>query len=269
MVGLSAAASNYFIYIAILFAFSFVMNQQLAIFTAVAENKSGVQAASSCILLFFVVFCGFLVVPVIIPNYYIWIYWWNPLAWAYRALLVNEFTSSDYDAIYPGSGQRVGDLILEAGGWVFKGSAYGYEWISYAFAYMVPYAILCTLVQALCLKYIRVEPKPSPSPPEGNTSESGEACENAEEVEIPFKPVTLTFTNICYDVKASKGNKTIRLLNDVNGIFEAGRMCALMGSSGVSGILVVGLFLPDLSSLTTILYLLFMYKGRQNDSHGT
>jgi len=232
MVGFTTAASNYFIYIATLFVFSFVMNQQLAVFTAVAENKSGVQAASSVILLFFVVFCGFLVVPEVIPNYYTWIYWWNPLAWAYRALLVNEFSSSKYDEIYPAAGQRVGDVILVAGGMIYRGSAFAREWIGYAFAYLVPYAILCTLVQSLCLKFVRVEPRASPSPPEGDTDDENGS---AEVVEIPFMPVTLTFTDICYDVEASKGKDTIRLLNGVNGIFEAGRMCALMGSSGVGG----------------------------------
>ena len=83
---------------------------------------------------------------------------------------------------------------------------------------------------------MRVEPRASPSPPErGNDiDENEDGAENADVVEIPFKPVTLTFTDICYDVKASKGKDTIRLLNNVNGIFQAGRMCALMGSSGVS-----------------------------------
>jgi len=266
MVGLTTAASNYFIFIATLFVFSFVMNQQLAIFTAVAENKSGVQAdASSVILLFFVVVCGFLVVPEVIPNYYTWIYWWNPLAWAYRALLVNEFSSSDYDAIYPASGQREGDVILVAGGMIYKGSAFAMEWIGYAFAYLVPYAILCTMVQSLCVEYVRVEPRASPSPPEGDAEEEGNG--STDEVEIPFTPVTLTFTDVCYDVKASKGKDTIRLLNDVNGIFEAGRMCALMGSSGVSGSSSCHDCLRFIVSFTPLL-LYSISPGGENYSHG-
>lgn len=292
MVGLTTAASNYFIYIATLFVFSFVMNQQLAIFTAVAENKSGVQAASSVILLFFVVFCGFLVVPEVIPNYYIWIYWWNPLAWAYRALLVNEFSSSDYDETYLATNARVGDVILKAGGMIYKGSAFSQVWIGYAFAYMVPYAILCTLAQSLCLKLVRVEPRASPAPPEDGNGivENEDGTENADmqnvfvklfrvgpkaslsspenaAMEIPFKPVTLTFTDICYDVKASKGKDTIRLLNNVNGIFQAGRMCALMGSSGVS--------LPIFAAKTICLSfshessVMSVAPGRKDDTHGT
>lgn len=234
MVGLTTAASNYFIFIAVLFVFSFVMNQQLAIFTAVAENKSGVQAASAVILLFFLVFCGFLVQPVIIPNYYIWIYWWNPLAWGYRALIVNEFTSSDYDEINPTFGKTEGEVALDSGGMIYKGEAFGREWVGYAFAYMVPYAFLCTALQAAFLRFFRVEAKASPSPPGEETGESDDDIDDANMVDIPFKPVTLTFTDICYDVKASKGKETIRLLNNANGIFESGRMCALMGSSGVS-----------------------------------
>lgn len=171
--------------------------------------------------------------PLVLKNsdYYLWIYWWNPLSWAYRALLINEFSSPDYDEIIPSTGERLGNLILEAGGMNYKGEAFGTEWIGYAFAYMVPYAMICTLVQSLCLEFVRVEPKGSPLPPEGDADET-DSTDGTDAVEIPFKPVTLTFTDVCYDVKASKGKETLRLLHDVNGIFKAGRMCALMGSSG-------------------------------------
>jgi len=233
MVGLTTAAANYFIFIAILFVFSFVMNQQLAVFTAITD-KSGVQGFSSVILLFFLVFCGFLVSPVAIPNYYIWIYWWNPLAWGYRALIVNEFTSSDYDVVIEGEATE-GELALQSGGMVYKDEPFGREWVGYAFAYMVPYALLCTCLQAALLRFVRVEPKASPSPPDDEADES-DIDDGAEEIDIPFKPVTLTFTDVCYDVKASTGNDTLRLLNNANGIFEAGRMLALMGSSGVSSV---------------------------------
>ena len=57
------------------------------------------------------------------------------------------------------------------------------------------------------------------------------AVEGEEEIDIPFIPVTLSFSDICYDVKASTGKDTIRLLNNVYGIFESGHICALMGSS--------------------------------------
>ena len=50
--------------------------------------------------------------------------------------------------------------------------------------------------------------------------------------DTPFVPVDLSFDNLCYDVKASTGGETLRLLNNVSGVFSGGRMCALMGESG-------------------------------------
>jgi len=53
-----------------------------------------------------------------------------------------------------------------------------------------------------------------------------------EEFNFPFIPVDLTFEDICYEVKASTGDGTLQLLNNVCGVLRGGRMCALMGSSG-------------------------------------
>ena len=244
MVGLAPTVHNYFIYIAILFIFSLVMNQMLSIWAAVAKTKTGVQGFSSCMLFIQVLTCGFIVTPDNIPAYYKWIYWWSPLAWTYRALVVNEFTSSEYDTIDEGTGQTVGDSILIASGFTdVEGNAFGEDWIGYAFASMVPYLSLCVIITGLCLKYIRVETVRNESTlPESqddaNSSngdgKDGETIKLTHEhsITIPFKPVTLSFEDICYDVSASKGETKLRLLNHVDGIFESGRMCALMGSSG-------------------------------------
>ena len=249
MVGLENAATNYFIFIALLFVFSIVMNQQISIFTAICSSKGSVQAASSGILFFNLVFSGFIVPPSEIPNYYSWLYWWVPLSWTYRALLVNEFWSPSYDIIgNNATNQTEGEEALYSGGMVHKGEPFGTEWIGYAFAYQVPYILLCTFVTGACLKYVRVEPKSSPMVPEKSPElgQDNQKTENAlgsevghaeagidnGEIAIPFIPVTLSFADICYDVKASKGKETIRLLNNVYGMFESGRMCALMGSSG-------------------------------------
>ena len=238
MVGLATTAENYFIFVAVLFAFSIVMNQMLGIFASFAPTKSAVQAASACVMLFLIVFCGFIVAPTVIPNYYIWIYWWNPLAWAYRAVVVNEFSSYKYDGIDPQTGKTDGDLALESGGFVWNGEPFGKEWIGYAFAYLVPYTLLCIFVSGLFYKFKRVESGGgAPSPPTADSvADAGDSAKDEQDaddvLEIPFTQVTLSFSNLNYDVKASKGKETLRLLNGPTGIFQAGRMCALMGSSG-------------------------------------
>jgi hypothetical protein len=156
---------------------------------------------------------------------------------------VNEFTSPSYDAIVNDeTNETEGQLALQSGGMTFKGEPFGTEWIGYCFAYLVPYLLLCTFITAACLKYVRIEPKSSPRPPDedngaavkgqGASDEDEGVVEGNEVVDIPFIPVTLSFSDICYDVTASKGKGTIRLLNNVYGMFVSGRMCALMGSSG-------------------------------------
>lgn len=45
-------------------------------------------------------------VAVQIPEWLVWIYWSTPFSYLIRALVINEFKSSDYDALV--QGQRLG-----------------------------------------------------------------------------------------------------------------------------------------------------------------
>jgi hypothetical protein len=233
MVGFVAKATNFFIFIAVLFVFSIVMNQMLSIFAAVSKTKTAVQGLSACVLLFLVLFSGFIVNPDVIPSYYVWIYWWNPLAWTYRALVINQFQSSEYDAIVEGTNDTEGDLALLSQGFNDSdGNALGREWITFNFAYLVPFFVFCVILNTVAYVFVRVEQDDTGN--EGVTPETETAVEGGngkdEDFVVPVKPVTLTFQNVCYDVRASKGKETIRLLQDVSGIFASKRMVALMGS---------------------------------------
>jgi ABC-type multidrug transport system ATPase subunit len=224
MVGLTKTAENFFTFMAIIFFFSILMTEMLFIFATVSQTKSTVQVISACLVFFFILFCGFIIAPDVIPNYYSWIYWWNPMAWAYRALIVNEYRSDEYTT-------EEGDNILSFTGFVDQdGNPFGKEWVAYSFLYMIPHTLLCMVLSALGLIYVR---------PSGDSAASDEANGNSDsnssgnaEVRISFKPVTLSFEDICYDVKASTSNEQLRLLHNANGAFKSGRMCALMGSSG-------------------------------------
>ena len=240
MVGLHLSAENYFIFIAILFTFSVLINQIMAVFAASVSTKSSVQTVCAILLLFCILFGGFIVPPNVIPVYYEWIYWWNPFAWAYRALLLLEFQSDSWT-------DPDGDAILLSMGFVGPdGKAFEKEWVGYWFAYMAGHYVVCVFATAWCIG--------SFSDAGGNSSVSStDAAEIAKEVDssvkgessgdgqkdIPFLPATLTFEDICYDVQASTGKETLRLLDNVNGVFQAGRMCALMGSSGAGKVCAI------------------------------
>jgi len=74
-------AVNFFVYLSVLWVFAILMSQQLAVFASFASAGT-MQALSACLVLLLILFCGFIISPNTIPDYYYyWIYWWNPFAW--------------------------------------------------------------------------------------------------------------------------------------------------------------------------------------------
>ena len=237
MVGLAKSAANFFIFIAILLTFTVLMNQLLSALGTISPTKSVLQGLSAVILLFLMLFCGFIIAPDNIPNYYSWLYWWNPLAWAYRALVVNEFLSSRWDSPVDGddSGMTVGQQVLESNGFLLpNGEVFGQDWVLWGFIYMIGFFVIHILLSGLGLRRVRFESGQSMSPNgsgDANADREGDK-EEEEEFDLPFIPVDLTFKDLCYEVTASTGKDKLMLLNNVYGRMEPGRMCALMGSSG-------------------------------------
>ena len=135
-----------------------------------------VQAAGAFILLLNVLFCGYIVAPTVIPNYYIWIYWMVPLSWVYRALLLNEFTSEEY------AEGDVGEEILATYGFFYKGEVFGREWIAYCFAYLCPFLLVCMIASAASLHYFHIEPKPTVTADTSEEEEEKGKCFQMEEI---------------------------------------------------------------------------------------
>jgi ABC-type lipoprotein export system ATPase subunit len=230
MVGLAPELNYYLTFMGIVFVFNVLMSELLFVFATFAVTKATVQIASACLVFFFMLFCGFIIAPDLIPNFYQWIYWYNPLAWAYRALVLNEFRSSKYTE------EESNSILIFAGFTYSNGKPFGSEWIMWAFVYMLCHICATLITSSIILSCIRVVGETPPSfeaveraDLELRSHEDGH-CESG--VTIPFKPITVSFEKVCYDVKTSTGGEDLRLLNDIYGYFKAGRMCALMGESG-------------------------------------
>jgi len=226
MVGFEPTAASFIIYLLLFFLFTLSMGQTMGLLASVAPTKTVVQGGGAVVLLMNVLFSGYIVAPNVIPIYWNWIYWIAPLSWIYRSLLLNEF-------VHHPNGQKV----MESYGFLLPNDMpYGREWIGYGFAYIIPYTIFCLLTSAYCLHRFRLEAK------QGGTSditkEKDDVEGDASEAEsnsfhdASFIPVDLSFSNLCYDVTASKGSDKLRLLKNVSGVFSSGRLCALMGESG-------------------------------------
>ena len=233
MVGLAPQPIYYFLFLGIIFLFNVLMSEFLFIFSTFAATRSMVQIACACVVFVFMLFCGFLIPPITIPSYFRWLYWYNPLAWAYRALVINAFRNDEYT-------REEADEILKRAGFVYNGDEpFDREWMAWAYIFMCGHIFLSVLTSSIVLGSIRVQTKSSPSfesieKVDVNHREDSKKNDGggSHDVIIPFKPITLSFENVCYDVKASTGGEDIQLLHDVNGYFRAGRMCALMGESG-------------------------------------
>lgn len=138
----------------------------------------------------------------------------------YRGLIVNEF--------YSGRWENVDQVLSNAGFVGYNGEPYGQEWIGFAFAYLLPYWLLCAALTAVGLTFCRNTGGSQSSAIDATADADVTKSEKA--IQIPFKPVTLSFRDVCYDVTASTSSEKLRLLNNVSGIFRPGRLCALMGS---------------------------------------
>lgn len=139
------------------------------------------------------------------------------MAWCLQGLASNEFMSDKY-----ANGEDFLDI---------RGFQVGHQWIGYAFAYMIPYMLVSTAFLGLALKRNTIEPE-QVHVKEKNKVSLGTAAaveQGTSQFNLPFIPVDLSFDKIVYEVKASTSGETLRLLNEVSGIFKAGRMCALMG----------------------------------------
>jgi hypothetical protein len=76
MVGLAGreSVSNFFTFLVIIFLFSLLSNQQMAMFASFA-SESSLQVYGAVVLLLGILFGGFILAPDTIPRYYHFIYW--------------------------------------------------------------------------------------------------------------------------------------------------------------------------------------------------
>lgn len=222
-----ASVANYFVFMLVILASSMVAGIVFSIFSATVNDKNTAQACMSVTIVLLVLFSGFTVQPDVIPDYWIWAYWINMFAWFFRALVVNEYQSGKYDE-EQANGLTEGENILVLFGFTLNDEPFEYEWVWYGVCFGIFAALLCVVLQILFLSVWRFET--------GKSLDSGEhvppAPDESDPVEIPFQRVNLTFKDIHYTVKASTHDEYLELLKGIDGFVEAGKMTALMGSSG-------------------------------------
>jgi ABC-type multidrug transport system ATPase subunit len=225
MSGFAATAENYILFIILTLLCAFTCGLMFSIFSATIRDRPSAQAAMSIAIVIMVLFSGFTVQPDVIPPYYIWIYWMNLFSWVIRGVIINEYQSGEHDD---------GDIILERFGFTFDGEPFEFVWVYYTIAFCLGLCMLSCFASVWALDNIRFATGGSLGGSVADTPEDATDVNGSKTVGVTLeaKGATLTFKDVHYTVTSSITNEKLHLLKGVSGFFPAGKMTALMGSSG-------------------------------------
>jgi len=232
--GFTPSAANYFMFLLLTLLCAFTTGLMFSIFSATIKDRPSAQAAMSLTLVVMILFSGFTVQPDVIPPYYIWIYWSNLFAWTIRAVVINEYQSGRYDNVVSEDGTTEGEATLERFGFVFNGEAFEHVWVWYTVLFCIGLCLVSNLATVWALGHVRFATGGSLGGNEDANDESPaeKSSTTGSSVSLGAKRATLTFKDVNYLVKASTTKDKLHLLKGISGYFAAGKMTALMGSSG-------------------------------------
>ncbi|KAI9047875.1 hypothetical protein LZ554_007677 [Drepanopeziza brunnea f. sp. 'monogermtubi'] len=103
MVGLKATAEAFFTHWAIIFAATMCMTSFFRAIGASFSNFDAASKVSGFAISAMIMYTGYLLPKPDMPPWFVWIYWIDPLAYGFSALIANEFR----DTIIPCAGQNL------------------------------------------------------------------------------------------------------------------------------------------------------------------
>ncbi|DAZ97150.1 TPA: hypothetical protein N0F65_004764 [Lagenidium giganteum] len=258
--GFVSSASAFILFEVMLTLTSLAFAAWFFFLSCIAPNVHVAKPLGMVSILMFVLFAGFVLSKNQIPDYFVWIYWIDPIAWCIRALAVNQYRSDNFETCHAGNlntcdtfGKTVGEYYL---------SLYDVptdkQWVVYGLLYMALAYLVFMLICIYVLEYVRHEAPENVSPltkkPEPWQQHVQSGTEPVDDyallaspgpnvqIEIvhqrsrfaSVKPIALAFKDLSYSVPAPGGAKgeTIELLKGISGYALPGTMTALMGSSG-------------------------------------
>ncbi|ORZ21516.1 ABC-2 type transporter-domain-containing protein [Absidia repens] len=256
---LTLTAGQYFTFMLVLIFSNLCMNGFFRMFGSLSPNFFIASQLSSCVLIALMIYSGYQIPYTQMHPWLMWIYWINPLAYAYKAILENEMHGQHYscmgdfdhvpsgpsytDPAYrscsihgagPGATYVLGDDYLQ----VTYGYASWQRWINFVAVFL--FFCLFTIVTALCMEYVELSKggsqikvyKRNCAPTEESEEEMRERAKKVggNKLEAIDNGTTFAWQHIDYTVPVKGGSR--QLLNDIGGIVKPGHLTALMGSSG-------------------------------------
>ncbi|KAE9228878.1 hypothetical protein PF005_g4119 [Phytophthora fragariae] len=235
MSGLTRTFEKYIVFYLVLLCFQHAISAYMTMLSSLAPSITIGQALAAISVSFFLLFSGNIILADLIPDYWIWMYWFSPISWALRANMLSEFSSDRYSP-------AVSKAQLESFS-IKQGT--GYIW--FGIAVLIVYYFVFTSFNALALHFIRYEKfkgvsakamkqeeeahnvyvEVSTPTPDGQ----GVGSTKAKGGGLPFTPSNLCIKDLDYYVTLPSGEER-QLLRKITAHFEPGRMVALMGATG-------------------------------------
>ncbi|KAE9259034.1 hypothetical protein PF008_g33469, partial [Phytophthora fragariae] len=82
MSGLTRSFEKYIVFFLVLVCFQHAIGAYMTMLSSLSPSITVGQALAGISVSFFLLFSGNIILADLIPDYWIWMYWFNPLAWA-------------------------------------------------------------------------------------------------------------------------------------------------------------------------------------------
>jgi ABC-type multidrug transport system ATPase subunit len=262
MMGLKLTAGAFFSFFVILFFINLSMNGFFRFFGASTSSFFLATQVAGVILIASTTYTGYSIPYSKMHPWLSWIFWINPLTYAYKALLINELGGQQYSCEGAGNAVPFGPGYDD---WNYKtctmvggtpgasyvnGDDYLRDYLSYKpeqmwapdFVVVIGFFLLFTAMTALAMEFVGLSKAgtltklylsgkaPKPRTPEEEEARRRKQAHISSEMDNVSDGTTFSWQNIDYTVPVKGGD--LQLLNGVSGVVRPGHLTALMGSSG-------------------------------------
>ncbi|CAH0514956.1 unnamed protein product [Peronospora belbahrii] len=249
MCGYVSTIEAFLMFELVLFMTNLAMAAWFFFLSCVSRDLNVANPVSMVSIIFFVVFAGFVIAKGQIPDYLIWIYWINPVAWSIRALAVNQYTDSSFETCVYNEVDYCADYNMTMGEYSLTAFEVPTEkfWLWYGVVYMAAAYLFFMFMSYVVLEYYRFETPENVTlnanensddygliqTPRSSAAEASTSLSVAPDSSKHVIPITVAFKDLWYSVPDPANPKeTIDLLKGISGYALPGTITALMGSSG-------------------------------------
>ncbi|ETP10193.1 hypothetical protein F441_14103 [Phytophthora nicotianae CJ01A1] len=257
MCGFIATVGNFLLYELLVFQTLMAFAAWYFFMAAVAPDMHMAKPMSMMSIFTFVAFAGFVIPKNQIPDYFVWIYWLDPIAWCLRAVAVSQYRSSAFDVCeYAGINyctehkMKMGEYFLSL---YDVPSDESWVWLGVVMLFVI-YAVFMVLgwvtleynryesPEHITLTAENTEPVATDDYALATTPTSGRKTPatgndnvalNVRATTKKFEPVVIAFQDLWYSVPDPHNPKeSLTLLKGISGYAMPGSITALMGSTG-------------------------------------